>query len=203
MPAYAELDYLREDVPELLKECKDGLGRVTRIVNNLREFTHVDDASWAPADINAALESALNVAGNALKYKAEVIKELAPLPPVTCIVAQLGQVFVNLLVNAAQAIAERGTVTVRTGVADDQVWIEISDTGTGMSPETQKRLFEPFYTTKPVGQGTGLGLSISWEIVARHHGTLQVQSHQGQGSCFRITLPIVLPIALLAESAVA
>jgi hemerythrin-like metal-binding protein len=199
MPAFADLDYLREDVPELLKECKEGLGRVTRIVNNLREFTHVDDASWAPADINAALESALNVAGNALKYKADVVKELAPLPPVTCIVAQLGQVFVNLLVNAAQAITERGTVTVRTGVAGEQVWIEISDTGAGMSTETQKRLFEPFYTTKPVGQGTGLGLSISWEIVARHHGTLEVQSHLGQGSCFRMTLPIVLP----ADAAVA
>jgi hemerythrin-like metal-binding protein len=193
LPAFAELNYLREDVPVLLKECKDGLGRVKRIVNDLREFTHVDAPNWAAADINAALESALNVVANELKYKADVVKQLSPLPPVQCIGGQLGQVFVNLLVNAAQAIAERGTITVRTGVAADQVWIEISDTGAGMSAETQKRLFEPFYTTKPVGQGTGLGLSISWEIVARHHGGIEVQSSPGQGSCFRVTLPIARP----------
>jgi signal transduction histidine kinase len=96
---------------------------------------------------------------------------------------------VNLLVNAAQAIEGRGTITLRTGSTQDSVWIEISDTGSGMSAETQKRIFEPFYTTKPVGQGTGLGLSISWDIVARHGGSLTVHSSPGHGTCFRITLP--------------
>jgi hemerythrin-like metal-binding protein len=193
LPEHTELAYIREDLPELLKECKEGLGRVKRIVGDLRDFSHVDAGSWAPADLNAALESALNVAWNEVKYKAEVVKQFAPLPPVTCIAAQLTQVFVNLLVNAAQAIAQRGTITLRTGVSDQQVWIEIADTGTGMSAQTQKRIFEPFYTTKPVGQGTGLGLSISWEIVARHQGSVEVHSEPGQGSCFRITLPCTPP----------
>lgn len=198
LPAHQDLDFIREDAPQLLQESKDGLARVKRIVNDLRDFTHVDTAQWAGADLNSALESALNVAGNAIKYKADVVKQLAPLPPVECIAAQLGQVFVNLLVNAAQAIDGHGTITLRSGTEalDQTVWVEVHDTGAGMSEETQKRIFEPFYTTKPVGQGTGLGLSISWEIVARHHGTLQVRSQPGQGSCFRLTLPITQPIVL-------
>ena len=193
LPAFAELEYIREDVPELLRECKDGLARVKRIVSDLRDFTHVDTANWADADINHALDSALNVVWNELKYKAELVKHYGELPPVRCIVAQLGQVFVNLLVNAAHALPERGTITVRTGQADHHIWVEICDTGVGMSAETQKRIFEPFFTTKPVGQGTGLGLSISWEIAKRHQGILEVQSQPGQGSCFRITLPVTPP----------
>jgi len=185
-----EIDYLREDVPALLTESKEGLARVKRIVNDLRDFSHVDADHWAPADINQALESSLNVASNELKYKAEVVKQLAPLPPIACIVSQLSQVFLNLLVNAAHAIQTQGKITLRTGTgADKTVWIEVSDTGCGMSEDIQKRIFEPFYTTKPVGKGTGLGLSISWEIVKRHHGTIEVQSTPGQGSTFRITLP--------------
>jgi hemerythrin-like metal-binding protein len=190
LPAHAELAYMREDVPELLQECKAGLDRVKLIVNDLRDFTHVDNATWSAADLNTALESALNVAGNEIKYKAEVVKELTPLPTVTCIPAQLCQVFVNLLVNAAQAIENHGTITLRSGESGDHVWFEICDTGGGMSAETQKRIFEPFYTTKPVGQGTGLGLSISWDIIARHHGRVEVHSAVGQGTRFRIILPI-------------
>jgi signal transduction histidine kinase len=185
-----EIEYLRQDVPELLTESKEGLARVKRIVNDLRDFSHVDADHWASGDINQALESSLNVASNELKYKAEVAKQLASLPPIVCIISQLSQVFLNLLVNAAHAIQGQGKITLRTGTGDDQtVWIEISDTGCGMSEETQKRIFEPFYTTKAVGKGTGLGLSISWEIIKRHHGTIDVKSALGQGSTFRITLP--------------
>ncbi|PIY23702.1 MAG: hypothetical protein CO066_04405, partial [Comamonadaceae bacterium CG_4_9_14_0_8_um_filter_60_18] len=112
-------------------------------------------------------------------------------PPVVCIATQLNQVLVNLLVNAAQALDKdkQGTITVRSGASTDKVWLEVADNGCGMTQEVQKRIFEPFYTTKPVGQGTGLGLSISWEIIARHHGTLEVNSSQRQGTTFRITLP--------------
>jgi hemerythrin-like metal-binding protein len=190
LPAHAELNYIREDAPDLLRECKEGLARVKRIVSDLRDFSRADTVDWASVDIQEVLDGALQVAWNEVKYKAEVIKEFAPLPPVHCSATQLGQVFVNLLVNAAHAIAERGTITLRTGTVPGFVWIEISDTGAGMSAETQKRIFEPFYTTKPVGQGTGLGLSISWDIVERHGGSLEVQSSPGHGSCFRITLPI-------------
>jgi signal transduction histidine kinase len=202
LPAHAELSYIREDAPDLLRECKEGLARVKRIVNDLRDFSRVDTADWASADIQTVLESALQVVWNELKYKAEVIKEFAPLPlaPVSCSATQLGQVFVNLLVNAAQAIEERGTITLRTGSAEESVWIEIIDSGAGMSAETQKRIFEPFYTTKPVGQGTGLGLSISWDIVERHGGSLEVQSSLGHGTCFRITLPTTQTIESLHGS---
>jgi signal transduction histidine kinase len=136
------------------------------------------------------MASALNVAANEIKYKATVVKELAPLPPVDCIVSQINQVLVNLLVNAAQAIDNQGVITVRSGVQADQVWLEVSDTGHGMPPEVQKRIFEPFYTTKAVGQGTGLGLSITWEIINRHHGHIEMHSAPGKGSTFRMTLPM-------------
>ncbi len=197
LPAHAELAYIREDAPELLRESKEGLARVKRIVNDLRDFTRMDTADRAPTDIHAVLDSALQVVGNELKYKAEVVKAYAALPPVVCNAAQLGQVFVNLLVNAAQAIEGHGTITLCTGTAAQAVWIDISDTGAGMAPEIQQRIFEPFYTTKPVGQGTGLGLSITWDIVKRHGGSLEVQSSPGQGTRFRITLPVV-PAAVLA-----
>ncbi|MCF8211307.1 MAG: hypothetical protein K9K38_18175, partial [Rhodoferax sp.] len=102
---------------------------------------------------------------------------------------QLSQVFMNLVLNAAQAMDDRGTITLRSGLRAQAVWIEIEDSGCGMSEEVQKRIFEPFYTSKPVGQGTGLGLSMSWEVVKRHGGTLTVSSQPGVGSTFRITLP--------------
>jgi two-component system NtrC family sensor kinase len=167
------------------------LARVKRIVNELRDFARMDTAERAPTDIHAVLDSALQVAGNEIKYEVEVIKEYSSLPPVVCNAAQLGQVFVNLLVNAAQAIEGHGAITLRTGAALESVWIDISDTGSGMSAEIQKRIFEPFYTTKPVGKGTGLGLSISWDIVKRYDGNLEVQSSPGLGTRFRITLPTV------------
>ncbi|MDD5478326.1 bacteriohemerythrin [Rhodoferax sp.] len=185
-----DLNYLREDIPSLLTETQEGLARVKRIVSDLRDFSHSDEGQWAPVDLNHVLESALNVANNEIKYKAKVVKALQPLPPVTCIAAQINQVLVNMLVNAAQSIETQGVITVRTGAQPDSVWLEISDTGCGMTEDVKKRIFEPFYTTKPVGKGTGLGLSITWEIINRHHGQLSVNSTPDQGTTFRITLPI-------------
>lgn len=190
-----DLDYLREDIPNLLAETREGLARVKRIVSDLRDFSHSDDGQWAEADLNHVLESALNVATNEIKYKAKVVKELMPLPAVACIAAQINQVLVNMLVNAAQAINTQGVITVRSGVQADQVWLEVSDNGCGMTEDVQKRIFEPFYTTKPVGKGTGLGLSITWEIIQRHHGDVSVHSAPGQGTTFHISLPIK-PIAM-------
>jgi hemerythrin-like metal-binding protein len=203
LPAHAELNYIREDAPDLLRECKEGLARVKRIVSDLRDFSREDTSDWIRVDIQAVLEGALQVVWNELKYKAEVVKEFAQLPTVLCSATQLGQVFVNLLVNAAQAIDGRGTITLRTGRTQDAIWISVTDTGAGMSAETQKRIFEPFYTTKPVGQGTGLGLSISWDIVERHSGSLEVQSSLGHGTSFRITLPITPATSPAISSAIA
>jgi signal transduction histidine kinase len=187
----ADLDFLREDLPALLAESQDGLNRVTRIVQDLKDFSRVDQAARQYADLNAAMNSTLNVVRNELKYKADLIVELGSIPEIECVPAQMNQVFMNLLVNAAQAIPERGTIYVRSGVDRNNVWFEIEDTGCGMSEKTLRHVFEPFFTTKPVGQGTGLGLSISYDIVVKKHsGMLEVRSEPGKGSCFRITLPI-------------
>ncbi len=137
------------------------------------------------------MESTLNVVWNELKYKAEIVRELGQIPEVECIVAQVNQVFMNLLVNAAQAIEQMGRITIRSGQANDHVWFEVADTGRGMPEEVKKRIFEPFYTTKPVGKGTGLGLSISYDIIVKKHGgRFDVTSEVGKGTCFRIWLPI-------------
>jgi len=186
----ADLEFLREDLPALLSESQDGLGRVTKIVQDLKDFSRVDQSGRQLADLNAALESTLNVVWNEIKYKAEVVRELGEIPVVDCIPAQINQVFMNLLVNAAHAIEQKGTIFVRSGVADEGVWFEVEDTGKGMSDAVMKRIFEPFFTTKAVGQGTGLGLSISYDIIVkRHGGKLDVSSVEKKGTRFRIWLP--------------
>lgn len=187
----ADLEFLREDLPSLVNESQEGLSRVTKIVQDLKDFSHVDQAELQEADLNAGIESTLNVVWNELKYKAEVVRELTDIPLVSCVPAQINQVFMNLLVNAAQAIEQRGKITVRSGTENGFVWFEIEDTGKGMSEEVRRRIFEPFYTTKPVGKGTGLGLSISYDIIVKKHsGRLDVSSTLGVGTTFRIWLPI-------------
>lgn len=187
----ADLDFLREDLPSLLSESQDGLSRVTKIVQDLKDFSRVDQAERQLSDLNAALESTLNVVANELKYKAEVVRELGEIPLVDCVPAQINQVFMNLLVNAAQSIPERGKIFVRSGLENNHVWFEIEDTGKGMSAEIQQRIFEPFFTTKPVGQGTGLGLSISYDIIVKKHGgRMDVRSKPDHGTCFRLWLPL-------------
>ncbi|MDE2584518.1 MAG: PAS domain S-box protein [Betaproteobacteria bacterium] len=186
-----DLDFLRQDIPALMAETMEGVVRVRRIVKDLKEFSHVDESEWQEADLHAGLDSTLNVVWNELKYKAQVVKEYGNLPLVHCIPSQLNQVFMNLLVNAAQAIQERGTITVRTGSEADWAWIEVADTGKGIAPENLNRIFEPFFTTKPVGKGTGLGLSLSYGIVNKHGGCIEVTSVLGQGTTFRVWLPLV------------
>ncbi|MEN6585544.1 MAG: ATP-binding protein [Sulfuricella sp.] len=184
------LAYLREDLHDILAESKEGLDRVKKIVLDLKTFSHVDEAEWTVADLHAGLESTLNIVWNELKYKAEVVKEYGQLPEIECLPAQLNQVFMNLLVNAAQAIESHGTITLRTGQEGNRVWVAVSDTGKGIAPENVGRVFDPFFTTKPVGKGTGLGLSLSYGIVKKHHGQIEVESVLGQGTTFRVWLPV-------------
>ncbi|WP_175784316.1 histidine kinase [Burkholderia ambifaria] len=186
----ADLDYVRDEIATLIDESIDGALRVRRIVQDLRDFSRPGSGEWCVADIHAGLESTLNVVHNELKYKADIVREYGDLPPVECLPSQLNQVFMNLLVNAAHAIPERGVITIRTSSDDEHVSIAISDTGTGMTPDIVRRIFDPFFTTKPVGQGTGLGLSVSHGIVERHRGTIDVTSEPGRGTTFRIRLPI-------------
>jgi PAS domain S-box-containing protein len=186
-----DFDFLKDDIYSLLSESKDGLDRVRKIVLDLKNFSRVGEQEWQEADLHQGIDSTLNIVWNELKYKAKVIKEYGETPPVFCVISQINQVFMNLLVNAAHAIETQGTVTIRTRrEGDDKVCIEISDTGKGISPEHLNRIFEPFFTTKPVGKGTGLGLSLSYGIVQRHGGHIEVESVEGQGSTFRLLLPI-------------
>jgi signal transduction histidine kinase len=186
---HADLAYLREDLPSLLKETQDGVVRVKKIVQDLKGFSHVNETEWQQVDLHAGLESTLNVVWNEIKYKAEVVRQYGDLPPVDCVASQINQVFMNLLVNAAQAIDKAGVITLRSGTAGGLVWIEIADNGKGIPGENLNRIFEPFFTTKPVGKGTGLGLSLSYDIVEKHGGRIEVQSEVGEGSRFRIWLP--------------
>ena len=158
----------------------------------LREFSDTDTAAeLGEMDLNHAIDSALNILGREIRQKADVVTEFGDVPVVVCVVSQIHQVIVNLLTNAAQAIGEaRGTITVRTGMEGDDVWFEVSDTGSGIAPEVLERLFEPFFTTRPAGQGAGLGLPLSNGIVQRHRGRIEVESEVGRGSVFRVYLPV-------------
>lgn len=181
--------YLREDIKDLLDESLEGLQRVKRIVQDLKDFSHVDRAELEWADLEKGLDSTLNVVWNELKYKARVIKEYGHPPMIECLPSQLNQVFMNLLINAAHAIEVQGEITIRTGFDTQHVWVEVEDTGRGIPPENLTRIFEPFFTTKPVGKGTGLGLSLAYGIVKKHDGLIEVRSAPGKGACFRVILP--------------
>jgi len=189
-----KIGYIREDTKALLAESHHGLERVKKIVLDLKNFSRADtQEQWAQADLNKGMDATLNVVWNELKYKCEVVKEYGTLPEIYCLPSQLDQVFLNLLVNAAQAIEVRGKITIRTGQEGDRVWVEVSDTGKGMPKDVIPRIFDPFFTTKPVGQGTGLGLSVSYRIVEKHHGEFEVHSEVGKGSTFRVWLPVQQP----------
>ncbi|RTL32510.1 MAG: PAS domain S-box protein [Rhodocyclaceae bacterium] len=189
----ADFDFLRDDISQLISESQEGTERVSKIVHDLRDFSRTDTSQeWQAADLHHGLDSTLNIASNEIKYKADVVREYGSLPLVECLLPQLNQVFMNLFVNAAQAMPDgrRGTITVRTGTAGEDAWIEVADNGKGMPPDVRDRIFDPFFTTKPVGKGTGLGLSLSYGIIQKHQGQIAVSSTPGTGTTFRITLPI-------------
>lgn len=198
--AKVDLEFLREDVVKLITESIDGAARVRRIVQDLRDFSRIDSVEWQWADLHAGLESTLNVVCNEIKYKADVVREFGTLPLVECMPSQLNQVFLNLLVNAAQSITEHGTITLRSGCIDDSVWISVSDTGQGIPPELITKIFDPFFTTKPIGKGTGLGLSVSYGIIEKHGGHIDVRSQPGQGTTFTVNLPVSHPPSPNTES---
>ncbi len=187
--AKVDLTYLKEDIPNLLRESQEGLTRVKRIVQDLKDFSHVDESNWQQANLEQGMDSTLNVVANEIKYKAKVVKEYSGLPDIECMPSQLNQVFMNLLVNAAQAIASNGVITIRTGSSGDEVWVEVEDTGKGIPAENLSRIFDPFFTTKAIGEGTGLGLALSYGIVQKHNGRIEVKSEVGKGTTFRIWVP--------------
>jgi PAS domain S-box-containing protein len=190
-----KLDYVLQDIVQLLHESADGAERVMKIVQDLKIFARSDTAQIARADLNQSLDSTINIIWNQIKYVADLKKEYGDLPKIACNVQQINQVFMNLLVNASHAIQDKGddvlgTITVRTWFDDDNVFISVSDTGCGIPPEVQRRIFEPFFTTKEVGKGTGLGLSISYDIIKKHGGEITVDSTEGAGTTFTVRLPL-------------
>ena len=187
-----DFDFLHEDIFQLLAESQDGLTRVQDIVQNLKDFSRVGESGFGWADLHACLDSTLNIIWNELKYKCTVVKHYdQTLPQVYCIASQLNQVFMNLLVNAGHAIAEKGEITITTRqTADGTVQVAISDTGCGIAAEHLPHLFEPFFTTKPIGKGTGLGLSITYGIIGKHKGSIDVSSEVGKGTTFTVNLPV-------------
>lgn len=189
-----DIDFISRDLPQLMAESREGIERVTRIVRDLKDFSYSGrDESWKLADLHAGLESTINIIWNELKYKVTLERHYGELPMIECLPSELNQVYMNLLLNAGHAIAERGNIIVSTGVEGEEVWVQFEDDGAGISPELRQRIFDPFFTTKPVGSGTGLGLSISYGIINKHHGRIDVESTVGQGSRFRIVLPVRQP----------
>jgi signal transduction histidine kinase len=190
--------FIRDDLQNLVKETQEGVGRVKAIIQDLKDYARTNVAThYVASDIQVGLKSTLNIARNQLKNRADVRLELGKLPLVECAPSQIDQVFLNLIVNAAQAMPEgkMGLIDIRTDCNDTHVWIEVKDNGPGIPPEILKKIFDPFFTTKDPGTGTGLGLSVSTNIIQQHGGTLEVNSTVGLGTTFKITLPIKRPAA--------
>ncbi len=190
-----KIDYILKDILDLISESLDGADRVKKIVIDLKSFSRKDEPELVFSDISTCIESTLTVVWNELKYKAEVIMELGDIPKLRCFPQQLSQVFINLLVNAAHAIDNRGKITIKTWESDGCIHISIADTGCGISPEQREKIFEPFFTAKEAGKGTGLGLSISLGIIMKHKGAIRVESSIGTGTTFIVDLPLETDIS--------
>lgn len=187
-----KIDYLLEDATALLKESLDGADRVKVIVQNLKSFTRLDETEIVAADLNECLRSTLYILNNELKFKATINKEFGDIPLTRCNPAELNQAFMNILMNAVQAIDQEGTITVKTWHDGSYISIAISDTGGGIPDDKISKIFDPFFTTRDVGKGTGLELSIVYDIIKKHQGQISVQSEIGKGSTFLIKIPILL-----------
>jgi len=186
-----DIAFLKADLNELINESKDGIRRIKNIVQNLKDFSHDDSCDeWKFFNLHNVLDDTLNIVNSEINQKAKIVKVYGDLPIVECLSTQLEQVFLNLLVNAAQAIEEKGVITIQTGRQGDEVWVKVGDTGKGIAPENIKKIFDPFFTTKPIGMGTGLGLSLAYGIIKKHKGRIEVQSEVGKGTAFRVWLPI-------------
>jgi two-component system NtrC family sensor kinase len=186
----SDIEFILDDIKQIVAESLDGGTRMKEIVQNLKSFARLDEEEYKMADLNQGLENTLNIVWNELKYKATITKSYGNLPETMCNPGQLNQVFMNLLINAAQAIEHKGQIDIKTRQEADAVIIEIADTGCGIPADKLNRIFEPFFTTKEVGKGTGLGLSIAYDIVEKHGGEIAVQSRPGHGSRFTVSLPI-------------
>jgi two-component system NtrC family sensor kinase len=187
----ADLEYLLEDIPNLINEAMDGANRITKIVNGLKVFSRIDSDEKEMLNVNECIENTIKLVQNEIKYKAELVIHYGEIPQTMGYPGGLSQVVLNMLVNASQAIEEFGEIDLRTGLENNWITIRIQDNGSGVSEEKINRIFDPFFTTKAVGVGTGLGLSISSGIIKQHNGKIEVESEIGKGTCFTLFIPVV------------
>ncbi|HCI44533.1 MAG TPA: hypothetical protein DE315_03240 [Candidatus Omnitrophica bacterium] len=184
------LDYIISDTPKLLEHNRKGIERIRKIVNDLRAFSREDKNVMERVKIEEVIEGILTIVTSEIKYKARLEKDYGDTPPIECSPQRLGQVFINLIINALHAIEGTGTIAIKTYTQDEFVCVDVRDTGKGIPPEILNKIFDPFFTTKPTGQGTGLGLSVSYEIIKKHNGSMTVRSKVGEGTTFTVMLPI-------------
>lgn len=191
-----ELDYVLDEVDQLLKGMEEGAKRTVEIVKGLRLFSRVDEQDVKKVDIHDGINSTIILLNSSIPGKIRIVREFGELPLVECLAGKINQVFMNIINNAVHALSDNldtisdPKITLRTKSTGDQVVVEIEDNGPGMPESVKQRIFEPFFTTKAVGKGTGLGLSIVYSIIENHKGTLEVKSEEGQGTTFIITLPV-------------
>ncbi|MCK4903935.1 MAG: hypothetical protein KAS35_04520, partial [Candidatus Marinimicrobia bacterium] len=183
------VEYLKEDIDQLILESVEGSERVKTIVENLRKFSRLDEAEFKFADIHEGLDSTVMLVEKELNNRIVLHKKYADIPPNNCMPGHLNQVFLNMLLNAIQAIEGNGNIWISTAIKDDHVDIKFKDDGKGISKKHIDKIFEPFFTTKPVGTGTGLGLSISYGIIHEHGGNIKVKSKKKVGTTFIISIP--------------
>ncbi|MGD9160917.1 MAG: response regulator [Desulfobacteraceae bacterium] len=184
------INYILEDIKNLIAETQEGANRIKKIVQDLKDFAHPGEDKLQLADINKNIESTLNIVRNEIKYKANVYKEFGDIPEIECYPHQLNQVFMNILVNAAQAIEKNGEIKIVTRKVDNYINILISDNGAGISKENISKIFDPFFTTKEFGKGTGLGLNVVYNIIKKHKGKIDVDGEPGKGTTFTISIPV-------------
>jgi len=185
-----DMSFVAEDVDELIADSIDGTTRIRDIVQGLKNFSRVNEVGRHPCDVNACITSTLKIVASEFKSKCNIETDLSDLPLINAHQGEINQVLMNLLVNAGHAIYDGGLIQVSTRCSEDTVQIVIADNGSGISQENLSKLYDPFFTTKPVGQGTGLGLSITFGIIQDHGGEINVESTVGTGTVFTIELPI-------------
>jgi len=191
MKEQMELDFIKEDLPMLLKSCHEGTERTKNIILNLKNFSRLDEMVVNEVDLEKEIDTTLNILYNKTKNRIEIIKEYdEDIPQIEGYGGQLNQVFMNILDNACYAIEGEGKIYIRLKKSEKDVIIEFEDSGVGMEKGQQERIFEPFYTTKPVGEGTGLGMSISYKVIQNHNGEISVNSDKSSGTIFTLRLPI-------------
>jgi len=185
-----DFDFILSDMSDLISDCIEGSDRISRIVSDMKTFAHPGSDHPKYSDINQCIDSTLNVVWNEIKYNTEVIKDYGKLEKILCFPQKLNQVFMNIIINAAQAMEEKGKIKISTRQDGDHVKIIIADNGKGIAKENISKIFNPFFTTKPVGKGTGLGLNLVYNIIKSHYGKISVKSEVGKGTAFIIQLPV-------------